>query len=92
MQAAFSPDGLLARVLPGFRSRPGQTEMAQAVAQTIETGGVLVVEAGTGVGKTLAYVVPALVGGEKVLVSTATKALQDQLYYHRLPIERKAEA
>ncbi|MDH4481632.1 MAG: ATP-dependent DNA helicase [Rhodoferax sp.] len=85
VQAAFSPDGLLARVLPGFRSRPGQTEMAQAVAHTIETGGVLVVEAGTGVGKTLAYVVPALLGGEKVLISTATKALQDQLYLRDIP-------
>jgi ATP-dependent DNA helicase DinG len=85
VQAAFSPDGLLARVLAGFRSRSGQTEMAKAVAHTIETGGVLVVEAGTGVGKTLAYVVPALLGGEKVLVSTATKALQDQLYLRDIP-------
>ena len=65
VQAAFAPEGILARSLPGFRSRPGQTEMALAVARTIEDGGVLVVEAGTGVGKTLAYVVPALLGGEK---------------------------
>ncbi len=85
VEAAFSPEGLLARVLPGFRSRSGQTQMAQAVARTIEEGGVLVVEAGTGVGKTLAYVVPALLGGEKVLFSTATKALQEQLYLRDIP-------
>ena len=85
VQAAFSPEGVLARALPGFRSRPGQTEMALAVARTLEDGGVLVVEAGTGVGKTLAYVVPALLGGEKVLFSTATKALQEQLYLRDIP-------
>jgi ATP-dependent DNA helicase DinG len=80
----------LARSLPGFRSRPGQTEMALAVARTIEDGGVLVVEAGTGVGKTLAYVVPALLGGEKVLFSTATKALQEQLFLRDIPRLLKA--
>lgn len=84
-QAAFAPEGVLARTLPGFRSRPGQVEMAQAVAHTIENGGVLVVEAGTGTGKTLAYVVPALLGGEKVLFSTATKALQEQLFLRDIP-------
>ena len=85
VQAAFAPEGVLARALPGFRSRPGQIEMAQAVAHTVENGGVLVVEAGTGVGKTLAYVVPALLGGEKVLFSTATKALQEQLFLRDIP-------
>lgn len=85
VQAAFSPEGVLARAVPGFRSRPGQTEMALAVARTLEDGGVLVVEAGTGVGKTLAYVVPALLGGEKVLFSTATKALQEQLFLRDIP-------
>ena len=85
VQAAFSPEGVLARTLPGFRSRPGQIEMAQAVAHTLENGGVLVVEAGTGTGKTLAYVVPALLGGEKVLFSTATKALQEQLFLRDIP-------
>jgi ATP-dependent DNA helicase DinG len=59
--------------------------MAQAVAQTIEEGGLLVVEAGTGVGKTFAYLVPALLSGERVLVSTATKALQDQLFQRDIP-------
>lgn len=85
VQAAFEPDGPLARAVAGFRSRPGQTEMAQAVARTIDHGGVLVVEAGTGVGKTLAYVVPALLGGGRVLFSTATKALQEQLYLRDIP-------
>jgi len=59
--------------------------MAHAVAQTMEDGGVLVVEAGTGVGKTYAYLVPALLSGAKVLVSTATKALQDQLFNRDIP-------
>jgi len=83
--AAFAPEGPLARAMPGFRPRPGQTEMAQAVARTIDEGGVLVVEAGTGVGKTLAYVVPALLGGGKVMFSTATKALQEQLFLRDIP-------
>ena len=65
--------------------RPGQSEMALAVASTISQGGALVAEAGTGVGKTYAYLVPALLSGERVLLSTATKALQDQLYGRDLP-------
>ncbi|WP_249661115.1 ATP-dependent DNA helicase [Variovorax sp. PCZ-1] len=64
--------------------------MADAVAQTIESGGALVVEAGTGVGKTFAYLVPALLSGERVMVSTATKALQDQLFSRDLPMLLKA--
>ncbi|MDA8520611.1 ATP-dependent DNA helicase [Acidovorax sp. NCPPB 4044] len=83
--AAFSEDGPLALAQPGFQPRPGQTEMATAVAETIEHGGALVVEAGTGVGKTFAYLVPALLSGERVLISTATKALQDQLFSRDLP-------
>lgn len=83
--AAFAQDGWLSRAEPHFRPRAGQTEMAMAVAQTIEDGGVLVVEAGTGVGKTFSYLVPALLSGQRVLVSTATKALQDQLYLRDLP-------
>ncbi len=62
-----------------------QTEMAMAVARTIEQGGSLVVEAGTGVGKTFSYLVPALLSGERVLLSTATKTLQDQLFGRDLP-------
>lgn len=83
--AAFKPEGALSEAEPAFRPRPGQTQMALAVAQTIEDAGVLVVQAGTGVGKTYAYLVPALYSGQRVLVSTATKALQDQLFARDLP-------
>ena len=82
---AFAPDGVLSRAADQFRERPGQTDMALAVARTIESGGRLVVEAGTGVGKTFSYLVPALLSGERVLLSTATKALQDQLFGRDLP-------
>jgi len=83
--AAFAPEGLLARTVPDFRPRPGQTEMALAVTEAISSEGVLVVEAGTGVGKTYAYLVPALLSGQRTLLSTATKTLQDQLYGRDLP-------
>jgi ATP-dependent DNA helicase DinG len=82
---AFEPGGVLSRAADQFRERDGQTRMALAVARTIETGGVLVVEAGTGVGKTFSYLVPALLSGERVLLSTATKTLQDQLFGRDLP-------
>ena len=82
---AFSPLGALARTTPQFAPRQGQLDMALAVARTVEEGGVLVVEAGTGVGKTFAYLVPALLSGERVLLSTATKTLQDQLFGRDLP-------
>ncbi|MFD0667293.1 ATP-dependent DNA helicase [Ramlibacter sp. MAHUQ-53] len=82
---AFTAGGALSRAADHFLPRPGQTEMALAVARTIEHGGVLVVEAGTGVGKTFSYLVPALLSGERVLLSTATKTLQDQLYGRDLP-------
>ena len=62
-----------------------QTDMAMAVCQTLEQGGQLVVEAGTGVGKTYAYLVPVLLSGQRALVSTATKALQDQLFSRDIP-------
>ncbi len=83
---AFAPQGLLSHTQPGFQPRAGQTGMALAVARTIVHGGALVVEAGTGIGKTFAYLVPALLSGERVLVSTATKALQDQLFTRDLPV------
>ena len=83
---AFAPGGVLSQAQPHFQPRPGQTTMALAVARTIENGGALVVEAGTGIGKTFAYLVPALLSGERVLVSTATKALQDQLFTRDLPL------
>src|SRR5512141_2621429 len=82
---AFAPGGALSRAAQQFRPRGGQTEMALAVARTRENGGALVVEAGTGVGKTFSYLVPALLSGERVLLSTATKTLQDQLFGRDLP-------
>jgi ATP-dependent DNA helicase DinG len=82
---AFALGGVLSRAAEQFRERSGQTEMALAVARTIEDGGMLVVEAGTGVGKTFSYLVPALLSGERVLLSTATKTLQDQLFGRDLP-------
>ena len=88
----FASDGVMSRADPQFQPRDGQTQMAQAVAATIEQGGALVVEAGTGVGKTFAYLVPVLLSGERVVVSTATKALQDQLYGRDLPLLLRALA
>ncbi len=85
VQGVFAPDGPLARVDAHFSPREGQTAMAMAVADTLESGGALVVEAGTGVGKTFAYLVPALLSGERVVISTATKTLQDQLFARDLP-------
>lgn len=85
VREAFAPGGVLSRAAEHFRPRAGQTEMALAVARAIERSGALVVEAGTGVGKTFSYLVPALLSGERVLLSTATKTLQDQLYGRDLP-------
>ena len=85
VQAAFLPDGVLSRTADQFVVRSGQLEMALAVAHAIESAETLVVEASTGVGKTYSYLVPALLSGERVLVSTATKALQDQLFGRDLP-------
>ncbi|MCR6476549.1 ATP-dependent DNA helicase [Variovorax sp. ZS18.2.2] len=82
---AFAQGGVLSHAADQFRERSGQTDMAMAVARTIDQGGVLVVEAGTGVGKTFSYLVPALLSGERVLLSTATKTLQDQLFGRDLP-------
>ncbi len=83
--AAFAPTGVLAQGPQALHPRAGQQAMAQAVAQAIDDAATLVVEAGTGVGKTFAYLVPALLSGRKVVVSTATKALQDQLFERDLP-------
>jgi ATP-dependent DNA helicase DinG len=85
VREAFSLSGVLSRAAEQFRPRTGQTDMALAVARTIASGGALVVEAGTGVGKTFSYLVPALMSGERVLLSTATKTLQDQLFGRDLP-------
>ena len=87
--AVFDHDGLLARRVPGFNYRPQQQAMAMAVAETIGTGGSLVCEAGTGTGKTFAYLVPALLSGRKLIISTGTRNLQDQLYHRDLPRVRQ---
>lgn len=86
----LGPDGPLARVLPGFAPREQQQEMAEAVAEAIAGQGQLVVEAGTGTGKSFAYLVPALLCGKKVIISTGTRHLQDQLFHRDLPVVRDA--
>jgi len=90
LPALFAADGPLARSLDRYRVRVEQIEMAQAVQQAITEASTVVLEAGTGVGKTAAYLVPALLQGGKVVVSTGTKALQDQLYQKDLPAVRDA--
>ena len=86
----FSADSPLGDVLEGFVSREGQALMATVVAEAIENADHLVVEAGTGTGKTFAYLLPALLSGKKTIISTGTKALQDQLYHRDLPTVSKA--
>jgi ATP-dependent DNA helicase DinG len=81
----MGPQGPLARHDPAYRERHEQAAMAQAVARAIEGPHALVVEAGTGVGKTYAYLIPLLLSGRRGLVSTATKSLQDQLFWRDLP-------
>jgi ATP-dependent DNA helicase DinG len=84
----LGPGGPLATELPGYEVRAGQLGMARAVEATLDSGGVLLVEAGTGTGKTLAYLVPAISTHRKTVVSTATRALQDQILTHDLPLIR----
>jgi ATP-dependent DNA helicase DinG len=81
----FAPGGILARSSLPYEYRPGQLEMAKAVERALEERRHLIVEAGTGTGKTLAYLLPALRTGQRVIVSTGTKALQDQLYFRDVP-------
>jgi len=79
-------NGLLAQMLPQFRAREQQQAMASQVAETLREGGVALIEAGTGTGKTFAYLLPAMVSGRKVLVSTGSKALQDQILEKDIPL------
>jgi ATP-dependent DNA helicase DinG len=88
--AIFGAEGPLAREIPAFKVRVQQIEMAVAVAEAIEQHRVLIAEAGTGTGKTFAYLVPAMITGGKVIISTGTKTLQDQLFRRDLPTVRKA--
>lgn len=90
LEQLFSAEGACAAALPGWRSRPQQLAMAEAVERAIAARRVLLAEAGTGTGKTLAYLIPALLSGGKVVISTGTKALQDQLYHRDLPAARRA--
>jgi ATP-dependent DNA helicase DinG len=86
----FADDGPLAAALPGFEPRPSQAAMATAVARTFEDGGVLLAEAGTGTGKTLAYLVPLILSGQRAIVSTGTKNLQEQIYFKDIPALQQA--
>ncbi|MBU6459697.1 MAG: ATP-dependent DNA helicase [Proteobacteria bacterium] len=86
----FSEGGPLAQVTGRFRVRPQQQEMARAILRAIEKHDILIAEAGTGTGKTYAYLVPALLAGGKTVISTGTKTLQDQLFYRDVPQVRRA--
>ena len=86
----FATEGALAQAIPGFKPRAAQREMAQAVTEAVNNGGELVVEAGTGTGKTYAYLALALRAKKKVIVSTGAKASQDQLYNRDLPTIARA--
>ena len=85
----LGPGGAAASVLPGYEARAGQLAMAERIADAIDGDERLLVEAGTGTGKTLAYLVPALLSGRKVVISTGTKTLQDQIATvdHRKDVE-----
>ena len=87
---ALSDGGALAVVIDGFAPRDPQQQLSMAIAETLEDRAVLLAEAGTGTGKTFAYLVPALLSGLKTIVSTGTRALQDQLYHRDLPRVRDA--
>ena len=88
----LGPNGQLARVIEGFESRREQQLMADWVGETLATRGKLAIEAGTGTGKTFAYLVPALLSGRQVIISTGTRTLQDQLFNRDLPTVAKALA
>ncbi len=90
LDSIFSGDGALAHAVADFRVREGQIEMARAVAAAIDKTSVLIAEAGTGTGKTFAYLVPALLSGGKVIISTGTKNLQDQLFDRDIQVVRQA--
>ncbi|MFA6498809.1 MAG: DEAD/DEAH box helicase, partial [Desulfurivibrionaceae bacterium] len=97
MAEIFAQGGILANKLPGYESRPSQLRMAKAIGATLELDeeerqgqpGMLAVEAGTGTGKTLAYLVPAILSGQKVVVSTNTLNLQDQILTKEIPFIKK---
>ena len=86
----FGRNGPLSRVLPGYEERPAQRKLSEAVAEVLDAGGLLLAEAGTGTGKTLAYLLPAVELGRRVVVSTGTKNLQEQLVQKDIPILAQA--
>src|SRR5438128_9799418 len=90
MHRFFGEDGRLATTLPGYEVRTEQAQLAEGVAGALESGRHLLAEAGTGTGKSLAYLIPALESGRRVVVSTATKALQQQLLDKEVPIAAAA--
>jgi ATP-dependent DNA helicase DinG len=90
MEATFGPAGWLARAHENYEYRPGQLQMALAIEEAFRQHNHLLVEAGTGTGKTLAYLIPALASGQRVIISTGTKNLQDQLYFKDIPFLAKS--
>ena len=86
----FAPGGVLSRTHPAYEFRRGQLQMAQAVEQALEEKRHLIVEAGTGTGKTLAYLMPVIRSGKRVIISTGTKNLQEQLFYKDVPFLEQA--
>jgi len=92
LESFFSSDGSLSTVIQGYLPRASQFEMAEAIAKAIDNKQNLIAEAGTGTGKTVAYLVPAILSGKKVIISTGTKNLQDQLFHKDLPLVREAIA
>ena len=93
MLNVFGPEGLVAKAHPEYEHRPGQVRMAEAVMQAFESKRHLIVEAGTGTGKTLAYLIPAIAAacgsGARIIVSTGTKNLQEQLMEKDIPFLRE---
>jgi len=90
LESLIGPGGALGRALEGYERRAGQELMMRAVAATLERGGALVIEAGTGIGKSLGYLVPAALSGQRVILSTGTRTLQDQLWMRQVPFVRDA--
>ena len=85
----LGPDGPFAQAIAGYAPRPQQQKMAEQLALVLAKGGILIAEAGTGTGKTFAYLAPAILSGQKVIISTGTRNLQDQLFFKDLPLVRQ---
>ncbi|MCU4676971.1 ATP-dependent DNA helicase [Catenovulum sp. 2E275] len=90
LDQVFSKDGALAKVISGYQPRQAQLQLAEAFASAIKNKDLLIAEAGTGTGKTFAYLIPALLSEQKVIISTGTKNLQEQLYHRDLPVVKRA--